>query len=112
MKKFAVSLIAFATAVSPAAFADSTEVVVDIKYDGALLVDAEGAKSVMKSIVAQAENACTSRSAFTYTKTVDDACVEMVISNAVNAIVAERQAEGLDTAEEFASLATVELASL
>jgi len=112
MKKFTVSLIAFAAAVSPAAFADPQEISVDISYNGALLADSDGAKSVMASIEAQAEKACTSRSAFTYTKTVDEDCVEMVISNAVNAIVAERQAEGLDTAEEFASLATIELASL
>ena len=112
MKILTVTLIALTTAVSPAAFADPQEISVDINYDGALLADAEGAKSVMESIEAQAKAACTTRSAFTYSKTVDEDCVEIVITNAVNAIVADRQAEGLDTAEEFASLATVELASL
>lgn len=111
MKKFAVSLFAIAAAVTPAAIAE-TEVAVDIIYDGALLSDADGAKSVMASIEEQAEDACTYRAAFTYIKTVDEACVEAVVGEAVSSIVAERQAEGLETAEEFASLATVELASL
>lgn len=111
MKKFAVSLFAIAAAVSPAAIAE-TEVAVDIVYDSALLADADGAKSVIASIEAQAADACTYRAAFTYIKTVDQTCVDAVVAEAVTAIVAERQAEGLETAEEFASLTAIEVASL
>ncbi len=112
MSKRFVPFVALAVAFTPAALADTTEVSVDIVYDAELLNEESTAIEVMNSVKAQARDACSFTTSISYTETVDAECVEDVVTKAVNAIVAERHAEGLDTADVFANRATITLAAL
>ena len=110
-KRF-VSFVALAVAFSPIALSESQEISVDIHYDAELLAEEDGAVYVIKSIESQARQACGYTLPVSFVKKTDQACVSDIMTKAVNTIVAERHAEGLDTADSFANRATIELAAL
>ena len=112
MSKRFVPLAALAVAFSPIAIAESQAFSVDLSYDGGLLSEEAGAISVMKSLKSQARDACVYNSALTHIETVDRACVNDIITKAVNKIVLEREAAGLETADVFMSRSTIQLAAL
>jgi len=112
MLKFSAPIIALALAVAPTAVAGSTDVDVELLYDSSLLATEDGAEEVISSLKEQARDACSYRSSITFTVSIDRSCAKEVIADAATKILAEREAEGLETAQTFAKLASVELASL
>ena len=112
MSKRLLPLAALAVAFSPVAIAEPQEISVDLSYDGKLLNEEVGAKSVMKSLKAQARDACVYSSAITNIKMIDRDCVSDIVTKAVNKIVVEREAAGLETADVFMNRSTIQLAAL
>lgn len=112
MLKFSAPMIAIALAVAPTAAANTTEISVELEYDSTLLATEAGAEEVISSLNLQARTACTYRSSVTFVQQVDRSCVKSLLSNAATEIIAERETEGLETADTFARLAAVEYASL
>lgn len=112
MSKRFVPFVALAVAFSPATFADTQEVQVEIEYDSTLLADDASAETVMESVKSQARKACSYNTSITHIPSVDSKCTADVVTKAINAIVAERHAAGLETAEIFENRATITLAAL
>ena len=112
MSKRFLPLAALAVAFSPVAVAEPQEISVNLSYDGKLLSEEAGAKSVMKSLKAQARDACVYSTAITHVETIDRDCVTDIVTKAVNKIVIEREAAGLETADVFMNRSTIQLAAL
>jgi len=115
MLKIVTPLVALAAAIAPVAAADADaakDITVEFKYDNTLLADEAGAKTVIASLKDQAEAACTYRSSINFMETVDRSCAKSAVAIAAAKIVAEREAEGLETAAIFEQKATVQVASL
>ena len=112
MTKRFLPLAALAVAFSPVAFAEPQEISVNLTYNGKLLTEEAGAKSVMKSLKAQARDACVYSTAITHVEMIDRDCVDDIVTKAVNTIVVERDAAGLKTADVFMKRSTIQLAAL
>ena len=113
MLKFSASLLAAAMIFAPASFADTgTKITVELSYDTAALTDDSGARSVLRSLRAQARKACAIPATLYSPSHVDHSCVDEVVTEAVSEIVSIRQAAGLDTAAPMLARAPRQVASL
>lgn len=113
MLKFVTPIAALAIAVAPVATAEEAETItIQFEYDSKLLADETSAESVLTSLESQAKEACTYTTQFASAKLIDRSCVKSSIAAAATKIVAEREAEGLETATIFEQQATVQVASL
>lgn len=102
MKKFIFPVLLAAAALVPAsAIAEETAVTVNISYDKALLATDEGAADVMKSITAQAKDACVTRSPISHAPYTDRTCVKNLTKAAMIKIVEQQEVAGLATAPTF-----------
>lgn len=113
MSKIVLPLAALAVAFAPTALANGPqEIKVEFEYDGSVLADDAGARSVLASLNKQAKDACTYNVPLFGFDAIDRRCAKDLVANAVSEIVAERNADGLKTAALFERKATVEVASL
>ena len=106
MRKTVASLIAAVALAAPFAQAEGTPITVQFTYDSSLLATEAGAKSVLKSIKAQAMEACAFVKPVTGVPTYDRVCRDDLVQKAIGEIRLAALEEGQATAYVFASLET------
>lgn len=84
MKFSIVCVCASMALAAPALATEFEDVTVDMQYAPADLVTSEGAKAVYESLEDQAKAACIVNS--TFGKKIDNACVDMLMADAVSQI--------------------------
>ncbi|MEP1143002.1 MAG: UrcA family protein [Henriciella sp.] len=106
MRKTLVTLFAAAAIAAPFAQAEGTPITVELTYDSTLLATDAGAKSVLKSIKAQAQEACTYVRPVTGAITYDRDCAADLVRTAIGEIRLAAVENGQATTYVFASLET------
>lgn len=104
MHKTLATLLAAAAFAAPFAQAEDTSVTLDLTYDRAMLTTEAGAKSVLDYVTEQAEEACAYDRPITGAPTVDAACRDEVIEQAIAKIREDAEIEGTAATYVFASL--------
>lgn len=106
MRKTLVTLFAAAALASPFAHAEGTPITVELKYDSNLLATEAGAKSVLKSIKAQAKEACSFNMPVTGMPSFDRECRDDLVEKAIGEIRLAALEEGQALTYVFASVET------
>lgn len=106
MRKTIATLITAAALVAPTAQAEGTPITVEMKYDSTLLTTEAGAKAVLKSIKAQATEACTSVRPVTGQIRLDRDCRDDLVEKGIGKIRLAAVEKGLPAVYVFASLDT------
>ncbi|MEL7040911.1 MAG: UrcA family protein [Pseudomonadota bacterium] len=104
MRKTIATLLAAALVVAPSAQAEGTPVTVEFQYDSEMLSTEAGAKQVLKSIKAQAAEACSFEMPVTRVETFDRACRKDLVEQAVGLIRLAAEEDGKAATYVFASL--------
>lgn len=104
MRKTIVTLLAAAAVAAPFAQAEGTPITVELTYDSALLVTEAGAKTVLKSIKAQAKDACSFKAPVTGAITHDRTCSADLVKKAIGEIRLAAVEDGKEAVFVFASL--------
>lgn len=86
MRKTLVTLFAAAAIAAPFAHAEGTPITVELEYDATLLATEAGAKSVLKSIKAQATDACSYAAPVTRAQMIDRDCRNDLVEKAIGEI--------------------------
>lgn len=106
MRKTVATLITAVALAAPFAQAEGTPITASFKYDSALLATESGAKAVLKSIRAQATEACSFTKAITGAMSYDRDCRDDLVEQAVGKIRVAALEDGQATAYVFASVDT------
>lgn len=106
MRKTLVTLFAAAAFAAPFAQAEGTPITVELEYDSALISTESGAKVVLKSIEAQAKEACSYAAPITGTAIFDRACRDDLVEKAIGEIRLAAIENGQDATYVFASVET------
>jgi len=86
MRKSFFALITAAALVTPTVQAEGTPITVEFTYDSTLLASEAGAKRVLKSIKAQATDACSFSKALTGMPSFDRDCRNDLVGQAIGQI--------------------------
>lgn len=106
MRKILATLFAAAAFAAPLAYSEGTPITVKLKYDSTLLATEAGAKTVLKSIEAQAEAACSFARPVTGMITFDRACSKDLVKKAIGEIRVAALEDGQAVTYVFASAET------
>lgn len=103
MRNSIATLITAAALAAPIAHADGTPITVELKYDSTLLATDSGAKAVLKSIKAQASDACTSVTPVSGLIRLDRDCRDDLVDKAIGKIRVAALEDGLQPVYVFAA---------
>lgn len=106
MRKTLVTLFAAAAFAAPFAQAEGTPITVELEYDATLLATEAGAKSVLKSIKAQAADACSFSAPVTRATMIDRECRNDLVEKAIGEIRLAAIENGQTATYVFAALDT------
>lgn len=106
MRKSFIALIAAAALITPATHAEGTPITVEFTYDSTLLASEAGAKLVLRSIKAQATDACSFSKALTGMPSFDRDCRNDLVDQAIGQIRLAAVEEGQSLTYVFASAET------
>ena len=106
MRKAIATLMTAVVLAAPVAQAEGTPITVEFQYDSTKLATEVGAKSVLKSIKAQAKKACTYAAPVTGSIRLDRSCRDDLVDQAIGKIRLAAVAEGEKAVYVFASLET------
>ena len=106
MRKILATLFAAAAFAAPLAHSEGTPITVELKYDSTLLATEDGAKTVLKSITEQAQEACAYFRPVVGAPTYDRACSDDLVQKAIGEIRLAAVEEGQDATYVFASVET------
>ena len=106
MRKILATLFAAAAFAAALAYSEGTPITVDLKYDSTLLATEAGAKTVLTTIEAQAEEARSFTRPVTGMVTFDRACSKDLVKKAIGEIRLAALEEGQVATYVFASVET------